>query len=69
MTIKAFLEKDGKKDAEIRRFPVPADVSTNFAYFSKKIATIFPSLREDNFTTFWKGICLIMDHWHAYLIT
>lgn len=54
VTIKAFLEKEGKKDAEIRRFPVPGDVSSNYAYLSKKIATIFPSLREDHFTTFWK---------------
>lgn len=54
VTLKAFLEKGGKQDGEIRRFPVPSDVSTSYAYLSKKIATIFPSLREDHFSTYWK---------------
>lgn len=54
VTIKAFLEKEGKQDGEIRRFPVPADVSSSYAYLSKKIASIFPSLREDHFSTYWR---------------
>jgi len=54
-TVKAFLEKNGKADGEIRRFQVPADVSSSYAYLSKKIADIFPGLRDGKFSLYWKG--------------
>ena len=61
VTIKAYFEKGGTQDVEIRRFPVPADVSTSYAYLSKKIANIFPALREGHFSTFWKGKILFSN--------
>ena len=55
LTVKAYLEKDGKVDGEIRRFGVPADVSSSYDYLVKKVAAIFPSLREGHFSLYWKG--------------
>jgi len=55
LTVKAFLEKDGKTDGEIRRFQIPQDVSSSHAYLSKKISDIFPSQRDGRFSLFWKG--------------
>ncbi|KAL4230805.1 Sequestosome-1 [Mactra antiquata] len=54
LTVKAFLQKDGKWDGEIRRFQIPADVSSSYDYLSKKLVDIFPSLRQGNFSLFWK---------------
>ncbi|XP_060603186.1 sequestosome-1-like [Ruditapes philippinarum] len=54
LTVKAYLEKDGKIDGEIRRFAVPADVSSNYDYLVKKVAGFFPSLREGHFSLYWK---------------
>lgn len=54
LTIKAFLQRDGKWDGEIRRFQIPADVSSSYDYLSKKLCDIFPSLRQGNFSLFWK---------------
>ena len=59
LTIKAFLQRDGKWDAEIRRFQVPADVSSSHDYLSKKLCAIFPSLRQGNFSLFWKGMSFV----------
>lgn len=55
LTVKAFLEKDGKFDGEIRRVAIPADVSSSYAYLTKKIEGIFPSLVEGHFSLHWKG--------------
>jgi len=54
-TVKAFLEKNGICDGEIRRFQVPGDAASSCAYLAKKIAGIFPSLRDGEFSMFWKG--------------
>ncbi|CAH1777465.1 unnamed protein product [Owenia fusiformis] len=57
LTVKAYLHQ-GKlgpiEEAEIRRFNIDQDVSTNFEYFSKKLIQIFPSLKPDNFNVYWK---------------
>ena len=55
LTVKAFLAKEGQWDAEIRRFQVPADVSSSYDYLYKKLCDIFPSLKRGNFSLFWKG--------------
>ena len=55
LTVKAFLAKNGQWDAEIRRFQVPADVSSSYDYLYKKLCEIFPSLKRGNFSLFWKG--------------
>ena len=55
MTVKAFLALDGQEDAEIRRFQIPAEASTSYAYLRKKVCEMFPSLKERNVTMFWKG--------------
>ncbi|KAH3839941.1 sequestosome-1-like [Dreissena polymorpha] len=54
LSVKAFLKKDDKLDAEIRRFQVPADVSSSYDYLAKKLCGIFPSLRQGNFSLYWK---------------
>ena len=56
LTVKAFLEVDGKENGEIRRFQIPADVSSSYAYLAKKIANIFPGLTEGNFSLYWRGM-------------
>ncbi|KAJ8297990.1 hypothetical protein KUTeg_024521 [Tegillarca granosa] len=53
LTVKAFLVKQ-QGENEIRRFPVPADVSSNFDYLKKKISEIFPNLGQGNFVLYWK---------------
>jgi len=53
LTVKAILNRD---EPEIRRFPIPTDVSSSFEYLKKKISEIFPSLRQGNFKLYWKGI-------------
>lgn len=53
LTVKAYLER-ADSEPEIRRFTVPADVSSSYAYLVKKISSIFPSLREGHFSTHWK---------------
>ena len=53
LTVKAFLVKQ-QGENEIRRFPIPADVSSNFDYLKKKIAEIFPNLGQGNFVLYWK---------------
>ena len=55
LTVKAFLAKDGQWDAEIRRFQVPAEVSSSFENLSKKLIEVFSSLRLGNFSSYWKG--------------
>lgn len=54
LTVKAFLQKDGNWDGEIRRFQIPADVSSSYDYLAKKLCDIFPSLRLGNFALYWK---------------
>ncbi|WAQ99093.1 SQSTM-like protein [Mya arenaria] len=54
LTVKAFLEKKENVDGEIRRFQIPADVSSSYAYLSKKVADIFPGLRDGHFSLYWK---------------
>ena len=54
MVVKAFLERGDKP--EIRRFPVDQEVASNYAFLAKKIATVFPGLREGHFTLHWKGM-------------
>lgn len=61
LTVKAFLEKDGSQNGEIRRFQIPADVSSSHAYLSKKLADIFPSLRDGGFSMYWKGKIKLND--------
>lgn len=51
LTVKATLHR---VEPEIRRFAVPADVSSSFEYLKKKISDIFPSLRQGKFSLFWK---------------
>lgn len=58
LIVKAYLEKDGKFDGEIRRVAIPADVSSSYAYMTTKIAGIFPSLMEGQFSIHWKGMKL-----------
>ena len=55
MTVKAYLIKKGEETREIRRFSVPADVSSNYSYLQKKIADIYPSLKQGNFNLYWTG--------------
>ncbi len=54
MTVKAYLQKEGKDD-EIRRFAVDQQVSSSYEYLSKKISQVFPSL-TGVYRTFWKGM-------------
>lgn len=54
LTVKAFLMRGGDEKAEIRRFTVPADVSSSFDYLQKKVADIFPGLARGNFHLYWK---------------
>ncbi|KAL4230806.1 Sequestosome-1 [Mactra antiquata] len=54
LTVKAYLDRVGNPDPEIRRFSVPADVSTNYDYLAKKVAGMFPSIREGHFSLYWK---------------
>lgn len=54
LTVKAYLEKSGQ-EPEIRRFPVPADVSSSYDYLNRKIADVFPNLSAGNFALFWRG--------------
>lgn len=56
LTVKAYYQKDGTSEPEIRRFNIPTDVSSSYDYLEKKIAAIFPSLREGHFCVHWKGI-------------
>ena len=58
MTVKATLLKAGED--EIRRFPVPADVSSSFEYLRKKIFELFSDLRNGNFNLLWKGIYYVL---------
>ena len=60
LTVKAFLMRGGDEKAEIRRFTVPADVSSSFDYLQKKVADIFPGLARGNFHLYWKGNFLVI---------
>ncbi|XP_071128034.1 sequestosome-1-like [Mytilus edulis] len=53
LTVKAFLVKKGEEKREIRRFSVPADVSTSFSHLQEKILETYPSLKQGNFNLFW----------------
>ena len=53
LTVKSYLVRRGEDKPEIRRFSVPADVSSSFSYLQKKIADIYPSLKQGNFHLFW----------------
>ncbi|WAQ99088.1 SQSTM-like protein [Mya arenaria] len=53
LTVKAFLKNEGKWDGEIRRFQIPADVSSSFDFLARKLCEIFPSLRPGNFSLYW----------------
>ncbi|KAL3860587.1 hypothetical protein ACJMK2_010687 [Sinanodonta woodiana] len=52
--VKAFLPNSKSRDEEIRRFTVPADVSSSYEYLCRKISDIFPTLRHGRFTLYWK---------------
>ncbi|KAL3860599.1 hypothetical protein ACJMK2_010698 [Sinanodonta woodiana] len=54
LTVKAFLQKSELGTEEIRRFSVPADVSSSYEYLCRKISDIFPTLRHGRFTLYWK---------------
>lgn len=57
LTVKAYLYKGKLGDpegAEIRRFVIDQDVSSNFEYLSKKLIHLFPNLTPDNFSVYWK---------------
>ncbi|KAK3603903.1 hypothetical protein CHS0354_042914 [Potamilus streckersoni] len=54
LTVKAFLQKSGSRDEEIRRFSIPADVSSSYEYLCRKISDVFPSLRHGRFILYWK---------------
>ncbi|OWF55631.1 sequestosome-1-like [Mizuhopecten yessoensis] len=51
LTVKATLHR---AEPEIRRFPVPADVSSSFDYLKKKISDVFPGLHKGLFSLYWK---------------
>ncbi|XP_052089582.1 sequestosome-1-like [Mytilus californianus] len=53
LTVKAYLVKKGEEKREIRRFAVPADVSSSFSYLQKKVSDIYPTLRQGNFNLYW----------------
>lgn len=53
LTVKAYLIKKCDEKKEIRRFSIPTDVSSNFSYLQKKVAEIYPSLKQGNFNLFW----------------
>ncbi|VDI00844.1 sequestosome 1 [Mytilus galloprovincialis] len=53
LTVKAYLVKKGEEKREIRRFAVPADVSTSFINLQEKVLETYPSLKQGNFNLFW----------------
>lgn len=62
IVVKAYWKKSKAERAEegeeIRRFSVDQDVLTNYGYLTEKIRLAFPSLRNREFTLFWKGITI-----------
>lgn len=54
LTIKAYFEKAGSTEVEIRRFNISTDVSRSYDNLIKKVASIFPSLKEGEFSVSWK---------------
>ena len=60
LTVKAYLVKKGEEKREIRRFAVPADVSSSFSYLQKKVADIYPTLKQGNFNLYWTGMLILI---------
>ena len=53
LIVKAYLEKPDKTE-EIRRFALDSDVAASFAYLTKKLSQVFPTLGNDNYAVYWK---------------
>jgi len=53
LIVKAYLEKPDKTE-EIRRFALDPDVAASFAYLTKKLSQVFPTLGNDNYAVYWK---------------
>lgn len=55
VTVKAYLLKKDEAVKEVRRFAVDHDVSSSFAYLSRKTAGVFTDLKSDGFNMFYRG--------------
>lgn len=52
--VKVYLLGKDETNREIRRFTVDHGVSTSFEYLYKKVASVFQSLRSENFQMYYK---------------
>ncbi|XP_041049165.1 sequestosome-1 isoform X1 [Carcharodon carcharias] len=52
--VKVYLLGKDETNREIRRFTVDHGVSTSFTYLYKKVASVFQSLRSENFQMYYK---------------
>lgn len=55
LTVKAYLEKKGSEDPEIRRFTIDEDVASSYDYLWRKLTLIFPGLSAKTVKLYWKG--------------
>jgi hypothetical protein len=53
------MRKDGA--VEIRRFPVAADVASNYDYLRAKIISVMPRLENKAFRLYWKGESVVVQ--------
>jgi len=54
VSFKVFLrDSNNVGNDEVRRFVVDKDVSTSFTYLQEKLCTVFPQLKQKNFSVTW----------------
>lgn len=56
LNIKTFLSRPDQPTAEIRRFSIDESVSTSYQYLESKVKAIYPTLEQQSFKIFWKGM-------------
>lgn len=61
LTVKAYLEKKGSEDPEIRRFTIDEDVASSYDYLWRKLTLIFPGLSAKTVKLYWKGEWIFDD--------